>query len=447
MRINQNVAAMNAYRHTSANQGGVGSAMERLSSGLRINRAADDAARLAISEGMRAQANGLGQAVENIGAGIDLLQTAEGDLHETHAVLQRMRTLAVQAANGTNSAENRQQIQAEMNQLMAQIDTIADSTQYNGMPLLDGTFVKKDLQVGANAGDTKTITIGSPLVGATPAQAPAFALWNLDKADERAKLPNPFVVEQALTTTGEKIRVSVPLDPMPTDASELAARLSADPTFSAAFEATTGPIVEADGTRRPAANLIITAKEKGAGEVRVPNTGGLLTKTRGGRDEVQEGGYSGYHAVELLGGPIDVTTEAGSEVVTWPPRPGGIAPDGEGFGSADYVPRVVPPSPGGSDVVTRSSGAADAIARIDRAIERVSRGRAEMGATQNALQHAARSNGLAAENLALSESRIRDADIAKEVTSLQRHQVLCQASLSMLAQANKVPESILSLLK
>lgn len=149
-----------------------------------------------------------------------------------------------------------------------------------------------------------------------------------------------------------------------------------------------------------------------------------------------------------MDGLVDVTREAGSHTYEYTPPGGGGGAPGEGFGDADLQPR--PPTPPGDPISHTDiwpSGAIDAIARIDRAIERVSRGRAEMGATQNALKHTARNAGVSAENLARSESRIRDADIAEEVAELQRWQVLSQASISMMAEANKIPQMILSLLE
>ena len=143
LQINTNVAAMNAYRNLSGTQNAMSTSLERLSSGLRINRAADDAAGLAISEKLRAQVGGLNQATSNAQDGISLIQTAEGALNETHSILQRMRQLAVQSSNDTNSDKDRGQIQKEVTQLNDELDRIAGATQFNGKALLDGTFSGK----------------------------------------------------------------------------------------------------------------------------------------------------------------------------------------------------------------------------------------------------------------------------------------------------------------
>jgi flagellin len=164
MRINHNIAALNTYRQLGAANNGQMKSMEKLSSGLRINRAGDDAAGLAISEKMRGQIRGLEMAGKNAQDGISLIQTAEGALNETHSILQRMRELAVQGANDTNVTADRQAIQDELNQLMSEIDRIADTTEFNTQNLLDGAF-SGTLQIGANEGQVINITISG--MGAT----------------------------------------------------------------------------------------------------------------------------------------------------------------------------------------------------------------------------------------------------------------------------------------
>lgn len=160
LTVNTNVAALNAQRNLAKSQGDLATAMERLSSGLRINSAKDDAAGLAISDRMTAQIRGLNQAARNANDGISLAQTAEGALQESTNILQRIRELAVQAANDTNSASDRASLQAEVDQLLAEMDRIATSTQFNGTTLLDGTMTGATFQVGANSGQTITFAIG-----------------------------------------------------------------------------------------------------------------------------------------------------------------------------------------------------------------------------------------------------------------------------------------------
>lgn len=159
MRINNNVSALNSWRQLSNTDRNMDKSLEKLSSGYRINRAADDAAGLAISEKMRGQIRGLNQATRNAQDGISLLQTAEGALNESHAILQRMRELTVQAGNGTNETQDLAAIQAEIDALIEELDGIATRTQFNGKDLLDGSFTGVDLQIGANAGQQLTISI------------------------------------------------------------------------------------------------------------------------------------------------------------------------------------------------------------------------------------------------------------------------------------------------
>jgi len=161
MRINQNISAMNTYSRLTAANNAKSSSLAKLSSGLRINKAGDDAAGLTISEKMRGQIGGLNQAVRNAQDGISLIQTAEGALNETHSILNRMRDLAVQAANDTNTDDDRAAIQQEVDELVAEIDRIADTTQFNTQALLDGNFSNKIIHIGANSGETLTVSIGS----------------------------------------------------------------------------------------------------------------------------------------------------------------------------------------------------------------------------------------------------------------------------------------------
>jgi flagellin-like hook-associated protein FlgL len=163
LRVNSNIAALNAYRNLSVTDGQMSKSLEKLSSGFRINRAADDAAGLAISEGLRSQIGGLKVAVRNTQDGISVVQTSEGALTETHSILQRMRDLSVQAANGGGMNDDaKNSIQSEMTQLKAELNRIADTTTFNGKKLLDGTY-NENFQVGANSGETIAVNIGTSM--------------------------------------------------------------------------------------------------------------------------------------------------------------------------------------------------------------------------------------------------------------------------------------------
>lgn len=273
MRINNNIMALNAHRQLGANQAGAAKAMEKLSSGLRINRAGDDAAGLAISEKMRGQIRGLKQAARNAQDGISMIQTAEGALNETHSILQRMRELAVQSANDTNTADDRAEIQLEIDDLILEIDRIATTTQFNTQNLLDGT--------GGDAGQF-TFQIG---------------------ANEAQTIEVTFADMQAAALGVEAINLATDAD-----------------TSSAA------------------------------------------------------------------------------------------------------------------------------VAIIDAAIKSVSDERSQLGAKQNRLEHTIANLGTSAENLQAAESRVRDVDMAEEMMTFTKYQILQQASTAMLAQANMAPQSVLQLL-
>jgi flagellin len=271
LRINQNTAAQNSYRNLSVTDNQMSKSLEKLSSGFRINRAADDAAGLSISEGLRAQTGGLKVAVRNAQDGISVAQTAEGALNEVHSILQRMRDLSVQAANdGASDPKAKEAAQAEFTELSDALDKIGSDTAFGKTKLLDGSFTDKDFQVGANTGEKVTVTI-----------------------DE------------------------------------------------------------------------VSAAELGVGAT-----------------------------------DIDLTT-----------------------------------------------GAAAAIDTIDDAIETVSSQRSKLGAVQNRFEHTINNLNVAVENLSASESRIRDTDMAQEMVSFTRSQILTQAGTSMLGQANQASQNVLSLLR
>lgn len=167
MRINNNVSALNAWRNLYINDTNLTKSMEKLSSGYRINRAGDDAAGLAISERMRAQISGLNMAIKNAQDGISLIQTAEGALNEQQVIIRRMRDLAIQAANATNTQEDVEKLQDEVDQLISEINRIAGTTEFNGMALLDGTFTDKTFHIGPNDGDAHRITVSIGNMDAT----------------------------------------------------------------------------------------------------------------------------------------------------------------------------------------------------------------------------------------------------------------------------------------
>lgn len=375
LRINQNIDAVNSYRNLSVTQGQMSKSLEKLSSGFRINRAADDAAGLAISEGLRSQIGGLKVAVRNTQDGVSVVQTAEGALTETHSILQRMRDLAVQSANDSNDQSSRDAINSEAGQLKSELDRIADKTTFNNVKLLDGTFTGKDFQVGYAASDT--ITVGIVSQGAQGVKA-AYA--------------NGAASTTAATATLEVGGVSVTTGTLTasSDANNIASQLNGDAAFSAVFTARVGST----------GGLEIQANDASL-------TDTLITVTGAG----------------LAGAKTDTANATGSG----------------GFSSASLGVAGVN--------LSSKAGANTAIANLDTAIKAVSTSRAGLGALQNRFEHTINNLNVTAENLSASESRIRDTDMAQEMMSFTRAQILSQAGTAMLAQANQAPQGVLSLLR
>ena len=336
--LNTNMSALAAYNNLKKTQSRVDSTLEKLSSGLRIHRAADDAAGLAISEKLRTQVNGLNQAQRNIQDGVSVMQTGDGGLTETHALLQRMRTLAVQAANGTNSAENLRQIQAEMNQLTAEIDHVADGVQFNGMTLLNGSFHDKQLQIGANAGDTMQVDIYSqrmpatplvPALPAVPAEPPLpakTALWDVDRGLPAAG--STVSIQQTVAGVKKSVDVVMPT-PGPTSVTELVAVLRQDAAFAADFTARTSSYSIEGPQFFNDVNLIVESRTLGYGQVSVSGLGSSWEQVDpgyAGRPEIPEipevpakpERFLGYHASEILVGMVDLTKEGGSYTANLP---------------------------------------------------------------------------------------------------------------------------------
>jgi flagellin len=387
LRINQNIAAMNAYRNLSVTDGQMSKSLERLSSGFRINRAADDAAGLAISEGLRSQVGGLKVAVRNAQDGISVVQTAEGALTETHSILQRMRDLAVQAANDSNDTESRKAINAEATELKTELTRIADKTTYNNINLLNGGFTSQKFQVGYAASDTINVSV----TGGGTAASNLFT-------DSTVGTAGTMTFEQAADAVGgvqvSAISITTASIGITTSVKETVDALNADVNFSTAFSAS---IDQATG------QLKVTSK-----------TGNENAVT-----------YDGA----VVGAAVGVTAGAGTAA----------SGSGGGFSAADLAVSGVS--------LLSQSGANTALTSIDAAIKTVSASRASLGALQNRFEHTINNLNVAVENLSASESRIRDTDMAQEMVSFTRSQILSQAGTSMLAQANQAPQSVLSLLR
>jgi flagellin len=387
MRINNNIMAMNAHRQLSINQSNASKSMERLSSGMRINRAGDDAAGLAISEKMRGQIRGLKQAQRNAQDGISLIQTAEGALNETHAILQRMRELAVQAASDTNIGVDRSEIQKEMNELIDELDRIANQTQFNEQNLLDGTFTDKKFHIGANASQDITLSIASMKSGAAAGGGTGTPATSFNGETREVGGSN-------ITLTGTYNGIN-------------------------------------DG------KLYLQSVADGGNYKYQYSTDGSTWQDLSTGDEVLGITLTFSDAPEAVTDDpvvIDLTAAVAGG--------GGGTGDGLGVGSL----KVDNPTKDSTGGIMDNSSASAAITTIQEAIEKVSAERSKLGAYQNRLEHTIANLGTSAENLQAAESRIRDLDMAEEIMAFTKNNILQQAATAMLAQANMAPQSVLQLL-
>jgi flagellin len=423
MIINNNIPALNTYRQLGINQNSMQKSMEKLSSGLRINKAGDDAAGLAISEKMRGQIRGLDQASRNASDGISLIQTAEGALNETHNILQRMRELSVQSANDTNVGVDREELQKEVDQLSQELSRIGNNTEFNTQKLLDGSFENKTFQIGANEGQNLSLSVD----------------------DMRGN---------ALSLTGD-ITLST------TAAISSGSNNSGQITGGAAdgnYTVSGTNLLNSDGdvvATATASGSVWTGNGAGAlGDDVITFTENITKGTITIKDDVatadvtfdNTGLEAGKYTYDSANSQL---IDSNGNVVGNDSAAGGTFVDNDG--DALFTLKGGKPSDGttfevgGIDISSQESADA-AVTTINNAIETVSAERSKMGAYQNRLEHTIANLDNSSENLSAAESRIRDVDMAKEMMEMTRANILSQASQSMLAQANQQPQSVLQLL-
>ena len=416
MIINHNLGAMNAQRNMSINSNAASKSMEKLSSGLKINRAGDDAAGLSISEKMRAQIRGLDKASTNAEDGISLIQTAEGALNETHSILQRMRELSVQSSNDTNTDDDRTAIQEEITQLTSEIDRIATTTEYNTKNLLDGSF-SGDLQIGANSGQNMEISIGTMTSNGLGLTGGV----ELNKVDGVAK---GKLTEGTYTINGTDVN-------------------DAKGNKVGKVDTGTGEITLADNTTKIALGHAITDKST----IKINSDGDatvtLAKGTNADLNKLAAGDYS-VSGTDLLLGDKLVGTIAGTNVTL---KDGGGTVDlsNAGLVAADVADGKTFTLKGID--VSSGTAATGSLDTLDAAIKSVSTQRSQLGAIQNRLEHTINNLGTSSENLTSAESRIRDTDMASEMSEYSKNNILQQAAQAMLAQAKSAPQSVLQLLQ
>ncbi len=493
LTINTNVASLNAQRNLARTQRDLSTSMERLSSGLRINSAKDDAAGLAISDRMTAQIRGLNQASRNANDGISLAQTAEGAMQESTNILQRMRELAVQAANATNSAADRAALQSEVNQLKTEMNRIANSTTFNGLKILDGTFVSQQFQVGPNANETIGVSIQS--MAADDLGRYTFDANNTT-ANEGTGTPATAatsapsintIAAQTLTINGSKGEATVAIgagDTAWTIASSItnAAALTGV-TATARTEATLSGLSDSgqvsltigSGGNTASVNASVATgdlselatvinAQSGTTGVTATVSGGTLTLVQAeGKDIVLEDfthttsgatitvtGASG-NATNLASGGDDSTRISGTIEFSSPESYTVSSDIADTAGSILDQPAdttEIPPMEEVTQVdISTVENANDAIKIIDAALDKIDAQRGDLGALQNRFESTIANLQNVAENLTAARSRIRDADIAQETSEMTKANILQQAGVSILTQANQTPQLALQLLQ
>jgi flagellin len=496
MRINHNLMAMNTHRQLGIVGSLQSKSMEKLSSGMRINRAGDDAAGLSISEKMRAQIRGLNQASRNAQDGISLIQTAEGALQETQAILQRMRELAVQSASDTNVSTDRTAIQSEIDQLAAEITRIAKNTNFNEQNLLDGTFSNKIFHIGANADQNLSLSINN--MDSATLQV-ANLTWS-GTATVGGPSGDTAIVEGGASTaldasgyTGPNGDVTFKLG------SDFAETTTYSGTLNASSSADNGtnPVTLSNQAYTQTATLTVTFTDAGGDNIvtstselavtdtnddtwsLVDNSDGTYTATNtttSGNtftfniDAFENNGESFQIDVTsstVYNGSVEVTLANGAKenitLTNFDPKTGNDTVDTSNGLKLDLADNLTSADAGKSVTFTisgmtstvgtggiRVDSQANAnieISTIQNAIETVSSERSKLGAIQNRLEHTIKNLDTSAENLQAAESRIRDVDMAKEMMEFTKMNILQQAAQAMLAQANQVPSGVLQLLR
>ena len=399
MSINTNSVSINAQRNLGLSGNSLATSMQRLSSGLRVNSAKDDAAGLAIAERMNTQVKGLAVASRNANDGISLAQTAEGALGKVGDMLQRMRELAVQSGNATNSKTDREALQAELKQLRDEVDRVAKTTSFNGAKLLDGSFTGAVFQVGANSGDN--ITVG------------ALANTKVDKLGKSMYGTTGVTSLSATNVSGAAVTGAITITVKgANNATGISSTLAADSNRTQ--EEALGQIL-AEINAKSADTGVTAFLEKDGSKYTISY-----------RSTSDTAGTTAVAAITVTGASAALNTalSVGTSSIT--------------AAAAVGIDKV--------DIGTQA-GAWEALQRIDKAIDKVNTARGELGAIQTRFEKTVENIDIQNENLTAARGRVVDADFAQETANLSRTQILQQAGTAMVAQANQLPQQVLSLLR
>lgn len=496
--INTNISSLTAQRNLNSSQSDLNVSLARLSSGLRINSAADDAAGLAISNSFTSQVRGLNQAIRNANDGISVAQVAEGALGETTNLLQRIRELAIQSSNATNGSAERAALQSEVNALVSEIDRIANTTRFGSRSLLTGTFTNQAFQVGAQANETIRVSIASARASDLGnINSVGFANFDLADASASAASPTSPVLAQTLTFN--------------VDGTDTAVNVLAGESALSISDKVNASVGGLSADARSGARLTVTADDAADGVTLTINgtsigavTGATAAALGGSIATAIQGNsaLSNFDVTDNGDGTVDIIDETGADIaVTF----GAVATGGSGSDSTVNVAEINYAGTAGTNeaitvaegtIVTGDinfttsldgsaftvatsnasggifsaagpnagtvtggtlrvididissvSGSQQALGLVDAAIQTIDSQRGDLGAVQSRLQSTIGNLQNVVENVTAARSRIQDADFAAETASLTRNQILQQAGISVLAQANALPQQVLSLLQ
>ena len=486
--INTNVASLTAQRNLGMSQTSLNTSIQRLSSGLRINSAKDDAAGLAISERFTSQIRGLNQAARNANDGISLAQVAEGAMSSAGNILQRVRELAVQSANASNSASDRQALQQEVGQLVAELDRIAQTTEFNGQKLLDGTFGTQQFQVGANANQTIIAATGNlrtnvygnnQNTAANGAGAAGTATaWGTNGATAGAVVINGSLGSSTVTTvlnatakaTADQINaVKSSTGVSATARTDMQVTFGAAGSYSLTLQSDNSSPVSVSfntsgGAGLSAAVAAINDQTSKTGVTAALNTAGtaVILSNSTGNDiylanldtAITNAGTASVQKLDQAGAAsgAPVVVAAAGAAANQALVSGNITLDSEKSFSITSASTAL--TTGGSALnkvadldVTTFKKASDALKTVDSALSFINGERAKLGALQSRFETSISNLQVTSENLSASRSRILDADFAAETANLSRSQILQQAGTAMVAQANQLPQGVLALLR
>lgn len=476
LTVNTNVASLNTQKNLNKASDALSTTMQRLSSGLKINSAKDDAAGLQISNRLTSQINGLSVATKNANDGISIAQTAEGAMQESTNILQRMRELALQSANGSNSDEDRSSLQAEYSQLTTELTRIANTTTFGGRNLLDGSFGTTSFQVGANANETINISLGNVAankIGSQQVDSVAITPDTTGVAGGAVTVTGSGEVQTVTVAAGASAKdIAKQLDGLITGLSATAstvAKLAVGTTatgganFSVTIGSKTVDMIGVVDTASLAEQLSSNASALGI-SVNYTEDSGLIITSDTGENIVFGDATNTAVTSDYTGVTVDVQDGSGAFSGTGTALADGLIATGSvelnsakaysltGAGVTglfvDTGTAVTSSLTSISDTdITSAEGAQSAISVIDKAISNIDSQRADLGAVQNRFDSTVSNLASISENSTAARSRVQDADFAAETAELTKQQTLQQASTAILAQANQLPSAVLSLLQ